>query len=134
MGLTSEIFLANSNISEEKWLEFIKTISNYQGLFKKWKLTIAIYNNEIHYYVKTKYSLPSTIHNLSDFVLRQCEEIEIKNYIYSLPTFKTVNKLIDILEYFEIKKEEKLRFIEIEFRKLGDTKIHSKKRECFLST
>jgi len=126
MGLTSEIFLANSNISEEKWLEFIKTISNYQGLFKKWKLTIAIYNNEIHYYVKTKYSLPSTIHNLSDFVLRQCEEIEIKNYIYSLPTFKTVNKLIDILEYFEIKKEEKLRFIEIEFRKLGDTKIHSK--------
>ena len=78
MGLTSEIFLANSNISEEKWLEFIKTISNYQGLFKKWKLTIAIYNNEIHYYVKTKYSLPSTIHNLYDFVLRQCEEIEIK--------------------------------------------------------
>lgn len=126
MGLTSEIFLANSNIQKESWLEFIKIVSNYQGLFRKWKLTVAIENNEIHYYAKTKYSLPSTIHNLSDFILKQSNEVEIKNYIYSLPTLKTVNKLIDILEYFEIKKGKKLKYIEIEFCKLSNTKIHSK--------
>lgn len=126
MGLTSEIFLSNSNITEENWLEFIKTVSNYQGRFRKWKLTVVVHNNEIHYYVKTKYRLPSTIHNLTEFILKQSEEIEIKNYIYSLPTLKMTNKLIDIVEYFEIKKEKRLKYMEIEFCKLSNTNIRSK--------
>lgn len=126
MGLTSEIFLASCNIEGKQWIEFIKSISNYQGIFKKWKLTIAIYNNEIRYYVKTKYTLPSTIHNLSDFILKQSEEIKIESPIYSLPIFMIENKLIDIVEYFEIKKRKKLKYVEIEFCKLSNTKIRSK--------
>ncbi len=126
MVLTSEVFLANSQIETEKWLEFIKVISNYQGLFKKWSIIITIEKNEIHYYIKTKYNLPSTIHNLESFILKQSNKVEIRNYSKSIPCLLSKQNLIDIIEYFEIKKKKNLKYIEINFRKVNKTTILSK--------
>ena len=42
MKTTYEIYLAKKYISKEEWLQLIKTISDYQGILKKWKLIISI--------------------------------------------------------------------------------------------
>ena len=47
MGVTSEIYLTKSNVSKEEWFELIKTISNYNGFLKKWKIIITNNKNEI---------------------------------------------------------------------------------------
>ncbi len=104
MELISEIFLENSTISNEAWMEFIKTVSSYQGLLKKWSVIITIEKNEIRYYAKTKYNLPSTIHNLSELVLKQTDDVELENYIRTFPLMISKSNLIDVIEYFEIKK------------------------------
>ena len=54
MGLTSEIYLTKKFISKEEWLELIKTISNYNGIFRRWKIIITNDRNQIRYFVKIK--------------------------------------------------------------------------------
>ncbi len=125
MGLTSEIFLTNNETAKETWYEFIKIISNYQGIFRKWSLFISIEKNEIHYYIKTKYHLPSTIHNLTDFVLKQSNDFKIPYSKHTFPLFIPNQNLIDTIEYFEIKKRKALQYVEISFRKLKYSKIIS---------
>ena len=68
MGLTSEIYLTKKFISKEEWLELIKTISNYNGIFRRWKIIITNDRNQIRYFVKTRCSLPATINNLNSFL------------------------------------------------------------------
>lgn len=126
MELISEIFLENSTISNEAWMEFIKTVSSYQGLLKKWSVIITIEKNEIRYYAKTKYNLPSTIHNLSELVLKQTDDVELENYIRTFPLMISKSNLIDVIEYFEIKKKEQLKYVEINFRKIKKETILSK--------
>ena len=75
MGLTSEIYLTKKNITKEEWLELIRVISNYNGLFRKWKIIIKNDKNQIRYFVKTNCSLPSTINNLNSFLLKSVNNI-----------------------------------------------------------
>lgn len=126
MGLTSEIFLTNKQIDQQKWVEFIKVISNYQGIFRKWKLEITIDKNEIHYYIHTKYNLPSTIHNLNEFLLKKTSITEIKGYKKGFPLFHQEKDLIDTIEYFEIKKNRHITRIEISFMKISNASILSR--------
>ena len=41
MGLTSEIYLTKSYVTSDEWLELIKTISNYNGFLRKWKIIVT---------------------------------------------------------------------------------------------
>ena len=68
MGLTSEIYLTKKNVSKDEWLELIKTISNYNGFLRRWKIIITNDKNQISYFVETRCSLPATINNLNSFL------------------------------------------------------------------
>ena len=49
MKLALEIYLTKKYVQNNEWLELIKTISDYNGLFKKWKIIIKNDKNQIRY-------------------------------------------------------------------------------------
>ncbi len=127
MGLTSEIFLTKKYVSKDEWLELIKTISNYNGILRKWKIIITNDKNEIRYFVKTKCTLPATINNLNSFLLKNHQEIPKPISNYTLPSFPKIgSSIIDLINYNEIKNKGTLIYLEISFRKLYEDKIKSK--------
>lgn len=124
MGLTSEIYLTKKNITKEEWSELIKVISNYNGLFRKWKIIIKNDKNQIRYFVKTNCSLPSTINNLNSFLLKSVNNIFLPKSNITLPFITKVdNSVVDIINYSEIKNKGNLIFLEITFQKLYEGKI-----------
>lgn len=124
MGLTSEIYLTKKNISKEEWSELIRVISNYNGLFRKWKIIIKNDKNQIRYFVKTNCSLPSTINNLNSFLLKSVNNIFLPKSNITLPFITKVNNsVVDIINYSEIKNKGNLIFLEITFQKLYEGKI-----------
>ena len=126
MVSTFEIYLTKKYVLKEEWAELIKIISNYNGLFRKWKIIIRNEKNQIRYYLKTRCNLPSTINNLNSFLLKRVEDITIPKSNIILPFFiKIGSNAIDIINYTEIKNKCNLEFIEISFRKLYDDKINT---------
>lgn len=124
MGLTSEIYLTKKNITKEEWSELIRVISNYNGLFRKWKIIIKNDKNQIRYFVKTNCSLPSTINNLNSFLLKSVNNIFLPKSNITLPFITKVNNsVVDIINYSEIKNNGNLIFLEITFQKLYEGKI-----------
>lgn len=140
MGLTSEIYLTKKYVSKEEWLELIKVISNYNGLFRKWKIIIKNDKNQIRYYVKTKCSLPSTINNLNSFLLKSVDDINLPESNITLPfVTKIGSNAIDIINYSEIKNKGNLEFLEITFKKIYEDKIKSStkfylNKNCLIKT
>ncbi len=127
MELMTEIYLTKKFVSKEEWLELIKTISNYNGILKKWKIIITNDRNKIRYFVKTRCSLPATINNLNSFLLKPIKEIDTPKQNYSLLFLpKLGSSIIDLINYSEIKNKGTLTYLEIVFLKLYDDKIKSK--------
>lgn len=127
MGLTSEIYLTKKNVSKDEWLELIKTISNYNGFLRGWKIIITNDKNQISYFVETRCSLPATINNLNSFLLRNAKTVKVPKEDYtffSLP--KIGSSIIDLINYCEIKDKGTLEYLEISFLKLSEDKILSK--------
>ena len=129
MGLTSEIYLTKKFISKEEWLELINTISNYNGILRKWKIIITNDRNQIRYFVKTRCSLPATINNLNSFLLKPTKEIKAPKHNYTLLSLPKVgSSIIDLINYSEIRNKGTLEYLEISFLKLYEDKIKSKIR------
>lgn len=127
MGLTSEIYLTKKFVSKEEWLELIKTISNYSGIFRRWQIIITNDRNQIRYFVKTKCSLPATINNLNSFLLKPVNEIKAPKPSYTLLDLPKVgSSIIDLINYCEIRNKGTLEYLEINFLKLYEDKIKSK--------
>ncbi len=127
MGLTSEIYLTKKFVSKEEWLELIKTISNYNGIFRRWQIIITNDRNQIRYYVKTKCSLPTTINNLNSFILQPVNEIKEPKPSYTFLTLPKVgSSIIDLINYSEIRNKGTLKYLEINFLKLCEDKIKSR--------
>ena len=126
MGLTSEIYLTKKFVSKDEWLELINTISNYNGILRKWKIIIINDRNQIRYFVKTRCSLPPTINNLNSFLLKPTKSIKKPKQNYTLLTLPKIgNNFIDLITYSEIKNKGKLKYLEINFIKLYENKIKS---------
>ena len=126
MGLTSEIYLTKKFVTKDEWLELIKTISNYNGILRKWKIIITNDKNQIRYFVKTRCTLPATINNLDSFLLKPVEEITKPKANYTLPAWSRIsNNIIDLINYSEIKNKGTLEYLEISFLKLYEDKIKS---------
>ena len=124
MGLTSEIYLTKKYVMKEEWLELIKTISNYNGILRKWQIIITNDKNQIRYFVKTRCTLPATINNLNSFLLKATQEItKPKATLTFLTGSKISNNIIDLINYNEIKNKGTLEYLEINFLKLYDDKI-----------
>lgn len=127
MGLTSEIYLNKKFVSEDEWLMFIKTISNYNGILRKWEIMVVNDKNQIRYFVKTRCILPATINNLTAFLLKASQEVRVPKSNYT--TFlgpKIGSNIIDLINYYEIKNKGTLEYLKINFRKLYEDKIISK--------
>ncbi len=126
MGLTSEIYLTKSFVNKDEWLELIKTISNYNGFLRKWKIIVTNDKNQIRYYIKTNCSLPATINNLNSFLLKPAEEIPKPKANYTSLSFPKIgSSIIDLINYSEIKNKGTLIYLEINFKKLYEDKIKS---------
>ncbi len=127
MGLTSEIYLTKKFVSKEEWLELIKTISNYNGMLRKWKIIIINDKNQIRYFVKTRCRLPATINHLNSFLLKPIKGINAPKSNYTLLSLpKIESSIIDLINYSEIRKKGTLIYLEISFQKLYKDKIKSK--------
>lgn len=127
MRKTYEIFLSKKEVTKEEWNSLLYTISKYNGIFRKWKIYLSIHDNKIRYFVETNCSLPSQINNLDAFVFKNHSSISIEHIIYSFPYIINVDKnAIDLVEFFQIKKQKELSFIKITIRKLGENKFLTK--------
>ncbi len=127
MKQTSEIYLTKKYVKKEEWMELIKTISNYNGFLRTWKIIITHENNQIRYFINTRCTLPSTINNLNSFLLKSTPNINKPIQKYSLLSFPQIGcSIIDLINYIEIKNKGKLHYLEIKFIKLYEEKIKSK--------
>lgn len=122
----SEIYLAKNYVSKEEWCELIRTISNYNGILRKWKIIIINDKHRIRYFVYGNCTLPPTLNKLNSFLLKRVSLLKKSRPNIILPFISdTGNSFVDILNYFEIKNKGKLEYMEISFRKLFDEKIKS---------
>ena len=127
MGLTSEIYLTKKFVPKDEWLELIKTISNYNGILKKWEIIITNDKNQIKYFVQTRCTLPATINNLNSFLLKPSKEITKPKSNYTLLSLPKIgSSIIDLINYSEIRNKGTLIYLKISFRKVYDDKIKSK--------
>ena len=126
MGITSEIYLSKKFISKEEWIEFIKTISHYNGTFRKWKIILTNHQNQIQYFVKTRRFLPTSINHLDGFLLKKTEEIPRPKANYTVLFLPKMNQnILDLINDIEIKKKGTLTYLEINFIKLSSHRIQS---------
>lgn len=127
MGDFFEIYLTKKYVLKEEWLELIKQITKYNGILKTWKIIITNNNNQIRYFLNTKCSLPATLNNLNSFLLKPTNELNLKKANYTLISIPKIDQnIIDIINYNEIKRKGTLKYLEITFILLYDTKIKSK--------
>ncbi|HIS17624.1 MAG TPA: ATP-binding protein [Candidatus Coprovivens excrementavium] len=127
MKYSSEIYLTKNHVTQNEWQEFIKYISKYNGILKKWTITISIEGQEIRYHLHTNFKVPSSISNLSSFLLKEEPNYNIKHQYISLPTLYPIgSNIIDCLNYSQIKRLGTLKYITIIFKKITSEKIISK--------
>lgn len=127
MGFSSEIFLNKKFVTREEWLQLIKIISKYNGMFKSWKIIVRQERSQIRYFVKTKCSLPATINHIDSFMLKGTEIKE--DFVYGKKRLffsKYENSLLDIINYFDIKCKGNIRALEIRFMGVSDERILSR--------
>ena len=119
--ITTEIYLTKKNVSEIEWKNFIETISEYNGLFNKWKLIVVNDRNKIRYFIKTKCLLPATINQHSSFILKRFKTVKLPDISISLPYFaKKEESFVDFINLCEVKNKGKLNYLEIDFFSLVD--------------
>ena len=110
MGFTSEIYLMKKHVAEEEWLKFIKAISNYNGMFRSWKLLIVNNKNKIRYLVKTECNLPITINNQSAFLIKKFKNVKLPNCVISYPFItKKKTNVIGLINHCEVKNKGKVK-------------------------
>ena len=102
-----ELFLNKKYIEEKEWKNIINIISNYNGLFKSWKLIIINNNNQLRFLIITRCSLPSIINNIESIVLKSISKIKIKKTRINLILLPIINKnIVDIINYYDIKESD----------------------------
>ena len=121
-----ELFLNKKYIEEKEWKNIINIISNYNGLFKSWKLIIINNNNQLRFLIITRCSFPSIINNIESIVLKSISKIKIKKTRINLILLPIINKnIVDIINYYDIKNKGKVKYIEINFAKIFNNRITS---------
>lgn len=122
-----EMYLTKKTVTSEEWFNCLKVISNYNGIFQKWKIIVTNNENKIRYFLETKYSLPPMLNNLPFCYFKKTtfQNPPLANWpMVTFPSFKS--NIIDLINYYEIKNKGTLIFLEINFRKLYQDKIKTK--------
>lgn len=119
MGVLSQIYFLKNEVKKEEWETLIEKISEYIGLFEKWKIIITKEKNTIHYYVLTKYPLPTTMNNLPSILFKktQARKKPKADWIFlTLP--KLERNVIDWINEEEMKRKGKFIYAELTIRNL----------------
>lgn len=127
MGFSSEIFLNKKYVSREEWIKLINIISKYNGTLRKWKIIIRQERSQIRYFIKSNCSLPATINEMDSFMFKSANITE--DFVYqkkSVFISKFENNLVDIINYFDIRKSSEVKAVELTFFKVNDSKVKSK--------
>ncbi len=120
-----ELFLTKKYVESTKWNELFEIIAKYNGLFNKFQIILYINNNIIHYYLKTKCSLPPVINGLDSFLLHE-DDLNIDNVNNNFIYFASFNNnIIDIKNKLEIKNKGTLKYVIITIKK-GINKLKHK--------
>lgn len=108
-----EVFFTSDFVTEEKWLEFLLYISKLNGLFKTWKVFIKFEKNNVRYFIKTRNTIPTTLSNLSDFLLKKVENFEEPNIIFKIKKIYIVtNKEKSVVDMYDRNESMKKRKME----------------------
>lgn len=129
-GVTSRIYLTKKFVTKEEWDEFIKLISNYNGFLRQWKIFIIFKGNELEYFINTECLLPASVNGMKSFVLKSCNFKKGLDGITCPLVLNTSSNAVDVWNHFSLNSKGKVKYIEIRFRKLFNSKIKSKIRVC----
>lgn len=125
MKYLTEIFLTTDQVSEESWLKLLNSISNLNGIFRRWNLWVQIENNEVRYFVQTNKRLPTVVSALGEFLLKEIEQEQEEldsnfGFFYIFLAFfkKKENSILDSFDYNEMRKHRKLKYTKFTFLSL----------------
>ncbi len=122
-----EILFNKKYITKEEWWNFITTIANFNGLFKKWRIIMTNNQNNIAYYLQTKCCLPPTINNLTSFLLKPAAVPKYPQELYAYLGYCKIGcNLIDLINYLEIKNKGNVKIVVLDFRKIYEDKVKCK--------
>ena len=121
MKVTSEIYLTKKYVTNNEWLELIKTIANYNGIFRPYKISITNESNKLRYFVTTRCSLPTTINKLDTFLLKPAKNISVPKMKMGIPFISKIgSNIVDIINFCEIRNKGNFEYLEINIVKLAD--------------
>lgn len=128
--ITYEIFLAKKDIDALEWKKLINIIANYVGCFKKFQIFFLYQKNIIRHFVKSNCLLPITFNGLDCFYLKRQANFNIVKYKNGMFFYKkSLTSSIELINYCATKKSEKLKCIELDFRKITNNLL---KEKCYL--
>lgn len=119
MGLnmkTYEILFTDGNVSVENWTQLIEKISIYHGAFHSWKLVLQIIENEIHFFIQTKYALHPVMNGLTFFCFQEQNFFVDKKYQSVFSTIIWSSKtFLDFYDQWLLKKQKQINWVEFQF-------------------
>ena len=127
MKVTSEIYLTKKHVTNDEWLELIKTIATYNGIIRPFKIGVTNESNKLRYFVTTRCSLPTTINNLDSFLLKPANNISVPKLKLGMPFFsKLSNSIVDIINFCEIRNKGDFEYLEVTVTKLSEDRYRRK--------
>lgn len=123
---TTEIYLTKKNITSDEWLEWIKTISVYNGIFRKWKIILKVEHGKMRYYAYTHCVLPTSINHHPSFLMKRAELVELPSVTIQLPFFAPIgSSFLDVVNKCEANAKGNILFAEVEIRAIAKEKVLS---------
>ena len=125
--VVSEIYLTSKFVSKESWHSLFLKLFGYLGPFSNFKIFVVCDLNKIHYYVCTNNLLPSVLGEVSDFMFKTVNINWSFAYEYGLPYMNQLtDSVIDLLDRESLKKERRIKMVEVNFRMVTRDKFLSR--------
>jgi nicotinamide riboside kinase len=107
-----EMYLLKDDLDQEVWHKILFSISQYIGLFRKWKVLVEIERSTIHYYIGANKDLGILSNNLKGVVLRPVQNDfvkvprhQVRDYLVQ---FVQGGNILDLREKYHVKREREL--------------------------
>lgn len=104
-----EIFFQDGNMTREKWDQLLHIVSKYHGVFHAWYLSLQIVEDHVHYYILTKYELPSFLDGLPFLCFKEQQGIVFSSTQNRLfPLIWDDTSFLDIYDQYLFQKKKKI--------------------------
>lgn len=125
-----ELYLLVDVVDEVQWQKTLLAISQYIGVFKKWKLIVSIENSTVRYYVGTNKDIGLLSNNLEGVVLRPVgvDDVVIpaSRGKVRFVNFVTGGNILDVREKYQVKRTVSLTHVVFSIRIINPTKASIK--------